>query len=190
MTAHETAAQAFAQKVLKKFSTATVSEFRGEQTVVVKLAELRSVMEFCRRELEMDFLIDVSSVDNMGSEPRFEIVYEVAKVDDSVHVRIKAAVPEGEEVHTVSDLWATADWHEREVYDMMGIRFTNHPNLRRILMWEGYPYHPLRKEFPLAGIPTEMPDVAASDTAPMAGGPFVTSSGATSRVKAEPRARS
>ena len=96
---------------------------------------------------------------------------------------------EGEEVPTVSDLWATANWHEREVYDMMGIRFTDHPDLRRILMWEGYPYHPLRKEFPLAGKPTEMPDVAFTDVAPMAGGPFVTSAGADSRVKAEPRAR-
>ncbi len=75
----------------------------------------------------------------------------------------------------VTDLWATADWHEREVFDMMGIRFTGHPDLRRILMWEGYPFHPLRKDFPLVGKDSDTPDVAFSRAAPLAGGPFVTS---------------
>ena len=193
MTAHVTAAQEAAQKVQEKFPSVSIFEFRGEQSVTVPLVELRAVMEFCRHAMKFDFLIDVSSVDNMGEEPRFMMVYEVAKVDDSVHLRIKAAVSEQEAedsaVPTVSDLWATADWHEREVYDMMGIRFAKHPDLRRILMWEGYPYHPLRKEFPLAGKPSEMPDVAFSGVAPMADGPFVTSAGADSRIKAEPRAR-
>ena len=138
--------------------------------------------------LGYDFLLDVSSVDNMGEDPRFEIVYELATVDDRKHLRIKAPVAEGEEVPTVVDLWKTANWHEREVYDMMGLRFTGHPNLKRILMWEGYPYHPLRKEFPLAGKPSEMPDVAFSGIAPLEGGPFVTSPG-TDRVSGEPRAK-
>lgn len=182
-------AQEAAHKVLENFPASQTLEFRGEHTVTVKLDELRAVMEYCREELKLNFLIDASSVDNMGSEPRFEMVYELAKVDDSVHLRVKAQVAEGTEVPTVSDLWATADWHEREVYDMMGIRFADHPDLRRILMWEGYPYHPLRKEFPLAGKPSEMPDVAFTGEAPMADGPFVTSAGAGSRVKAEPRAR-
>ena len=71
----------------------------------------------------------------------------------------------------------------------MGIRFSGHPNLRRILMWEGYPYHPLRKEFPLAGKATAIPDVAFSDEAPLEGGPFVTPTGAPNRVLGEPRAR-
>src|SRR5439155_209310 len=77
-------------------------------------------------------------------------------------------------VDTVSDIWPTADWHEREIYDMMGIRFNNHPDLRRILMWDGYPFFPLRKDFPLEGLPSEMPDVAFTSAAPMEGGPCVT----------------
>ena len=70
----------------------------------------------------------------------------------AVHLRLKLRVSEdAETVDTVSDIWPTANWHEREIYDMMGLRFKGHPDLRRILMWEGYPYFPLRKEFPLAG---------------------------------------
>ena len=163
-------------------------EFRGEHTVVVKLEALKEMLKFCRKRLDYEFLLDLSSVDNMGEDPRFVVVYELATLDDSKHLRVKAAVGEDEEVPTVSDLWATANWHEREVYDMMGIRFKGHPDLRRILMWEGYPYYPLRKEFPLAGKPSEMPDVAFSGIAPLEGGPFVTSPG-TDRVSGEPRAK-
>ena len=166
----------------------SVNEFRGEHTVVVQLAALKDVLTHCREALGYNFLIDVSSVDNMGEDPRFEIVYELATLDDSKHLRVKAPVGEEEEVPTVTDLWKTADWHEREVYDMMGLRFTDHPNLKRILMWEGYPYYPLRKEFPLAGKPSEMPDVAFSGVAPLEGGPFVTSPG-SDRVSGEPRAK-
>ena len=182
-------AQQAAEKVLKKFEAATTLEFRDEHTVTVTPGDFRKVMEFCKNDLDLVFLLDASSVDNTGEEPRFALVYELATLDDSVHLRVKTNIAEGEEIPTVSDLWATADWHEREIWDMMGIRFTDHPDLRRILMWEGYPYHPLRKEFPLAGKPSEMPDVAFSDKAPLEGGPFVTSAGAGSRVKAEPRAR-
>ncbi|MFK7910366.1 MAG: NADH-quinone oxidoreductase subunit C [Akkermansiaceae bacterium] len=184
MTAKEAA-----EKVLKKFETATVLEFRDEQTVTVKPGDFRAVMEFCKDDLNLEFLLDASSVDNTGDDPRFALVYELATLDDSIHLRVKTNIAEGEEIPTVSDLWATADWHEREIWDMMGIKFSGHPDLRRILMWEGYPYHPLRKEFPLAGKPSEMPDVAFTGEAPLEGGPFVTSAGAGSRVEAEPRAK-
>ena len=131
--------------------------------------------KFCRDELSFDYLLDITSVDNFGEEPRFEIVYELYSMTLAVHLRLKLRVSEDEgEVATVSDIWPTANWHEREIYDMMGLRFTGHPDLRRILMWEGYPYFPLRKEFPVEGLPSDMPDVAFSSAAPLEGGPFVT----------------
>ncbi len=164
-------------------------EFRGEHTVVIKKEALRAVMLYCRDHLDLNFLVDVCSVDHECVEPRFEVVYEIAKIDNSDRIRIKVPVAEDEEVATVSDIWATANWHEREVYDLMGIRFADHPNMKRILMWEGYPYHPLRKEFPLAGKPTDMPDAPRTGVAPMEGGPFVASVGGCGKAPSAPRAK-
>ncbi len=168
----------------------SVGEFRGETTIVIERSAIRDVSLFARDELAFDYLVDVSSVDNFGEDPRFEMVYELYSYKTLQHLRIKATVPEDDrEVDTVSDLWATADWHEREVFDMMGIEFKDHPDLRRILMWDGYPYFPLRKDFPLAGKSSEMPDVAFSDAAPLEGGPFVTSPTKSGSMKREPRSR-
>jgi len=133
-------------------------EFRHETTFSIQPEDLREVAKFCRDELSFDYLIDISSVDNFGDEPR-------------------------------SDIWPTADWHEREIYDMMGIHFNNHPDLRRILMWDGYPFFPLRKDFPLEGLPSEMPDVAFTSAAPMEGGPFVTQPSTATAKDREPRAK-
>lgn len=175
----------------EKFTTAVTGtgEFRGEHTLNVTLASLRPLLKYCRDELGFDYLVDVSSVDHLGQEPRFEMVYELYGYSHLQHLRVKSRVSEDEEVPTVSDLWATANWHEREVYDLMGISFEGHPDLRRILMWEGYPFHPLRKEFPLAGKPSEMPDVAFTGVAPLEGGPFVTSADAEDTISGEPRAK-
>lgn len=165
-------------------------EFRGESTFVILPADLREVAKFCKDELSFDYLIDISSVDNFGEEPRFEIVYELYSMTLATHLRLKLRVSEDEgEVATVSDIWPTANWHEREIFDMMGIRFEGHPDLRRILMWDGYPYFPLRKEFPLEGLPSDMPDVAFSESAPLEGGPFVTSPSTATAKDREPRAR-
>ena len=165
-------------------------EFRGESTFVILPTDLREVAQFCKDELSFDYLVDITSVDNFGDEPRFEIVYELYSMTLAIHLRLKLRVSEDRgEVPTVSDLWPTANWHEREIFDMMGIRFADHPDLRRILMWDGYPYFPLRKEFPLEGLPSEMPDVAFSESAPLEGGPFVTSPSTATAKDREPRAR-
>jgi NADH-quinone oxidoreductase subunit C len=129
------------------------TEFRGELTLSLQPDSLRPVCEFCRDELGFDFLLDISSIDNFEHEPRYEAVYELYSLTDNLHLRLKTAAVGDDEpaLPTVCDLWPTANWHEREAWDMMGIRFTGHPDLRRIIMWEGYPYHPLRKDFPLEG---------------------------------------
>ncbi len=165
--------------------------FRGEITLhVLDAGQIADVCAFAKRELGFDFLVDVSSVDNYGEEPRFTVVYELYGYGHRCHVRLKAAVSENEpELPTVTGVWKTADWHEREIYDMMGIRFRGHPDLRRILMWEGYPYFPLRKDFPLAGKASEIPDVAFTQPAPLEGGPFVTIAGGNDTIAREPRVR-
>ena len=165
-------------------------EFRGETTLVIPAADLREIARFCRDEHSFDYLLDITSVDNFGDEPRFEMVYELYSMSLAVHLRLKIRLSEADgDVPTVSDIWPTANWHEREVFDMMGIRFADHPDLRRILMWEGYPYFPLRKEFPLEGLPSNMPDVAFSESAPLEGGPFVTMPSTATTKDREPRAR-
>lgn len=165
------------------------TEFRGETTLSVLLEALPKALSLCKEKLGYELLLDISSLDHFGDDPRFEVVYELASLDDMRHLRLKAKVSEDESVPTAIHLWKAADWHEREVWDMMGIRFSGHPNLKRILMWEGYPFFPLRKDFPLSGRPTDMPDVAFTGIAPLEGGPFVTAPGGETVAKREPRAR-
>ena len=166
------------------------SRFRDECTLRIQASALRDICLHARDTLGFNYLIDLSSVDHFGNEPRYEVVYELYSMKDCGHLRLKISVSEDDcTVPTVSDIWPTADWHEREVYDMMGIQFSNHPDLRRILMWDGYPYHPLRKDFPLQGKQSDLPGVAFTEPAPLAGGPFVTvPTEGTTQVR-EPRAR-
>jgi len=166
------------------------TEFRGETSFTVATGDLREVAKFCRDQVSFDYLLDITSIDNFGEEPRFEIVYHLYSMPHAVHVRLKLKVSdEIGRVDTVSDIWSTANWHEREIYDMMGIKFNGHPDLRRILMWDGYPFFPLRKDFPLAGLPSEMPDVAFTKVTPLEGGPFVTVPSTAGSKDREPRAR-
>src|SRR5881392_1360340 len=165
-------------------------EFRGETTCTIAAADLREIAKFCRDELSFDYLIDITSIDNSSEEPRFEIVYELYSMSLGAHLRLKLRVSEDAgAVDTVSDIWPTANWHEREIYDMMGMKFNGHPDLRRILMWDGYPFFPLRKEFPLEGLTSEMPDVAFTKVTPLEGGPFVTVPSTATSKDREPRAR-
>ncbi len=163
--------------------------FRGEHTIILDLEAIPHVCRFCRDELSFDYLVDITSVDNFGEDPRFELVYELYTMTHGIHLRLKARIAEDVEAATVTDIWRTADWHEREIYDMMGIRFAGHPDLRRILMWEGYPYHPLRKDFPLEGKPSAVPDVAFTEPVPLAGGPFASAPSSGTVQEREPRSR-
>jgi NADH-quinone oxidoreductase subunit C len=176
--------KSFGEKLRRKI------EFRGETSFTITAGDLREIAQFCRDQLSFDYLLDITSIDNFGEEPRFEIVYHVYSMPNAFHLRLKLKISEDiGAVDTVSDVWPTANWHEREIYDMMGIKFNGHPDLRRILMWDGYPYFPLRKDFPLAGLPSEMPDVAFTKVTPLEGGPFVTVPSTAGSKDREPRAR-
>jgi NADH-quinone oxidoreductase subunit C len=134
---------------------AEVREFRGELTAVVPQEHLRRVAAYLRSEtgLEFDFLSDISAVDRFPMEPRFELNYHLLSLVNRQRLNLLARVHGGVHpvVDTVTTVWPTADWHEREIFDLFGVRFEGHPDLRRILMpddWEGYP---LRKDYPVEG---------------------------------------
>ena len=152
-------------------------EFRAEWMVEVDRDIIRAAAAYLKREQGLNFLVDISSVDHMGDEPRYEIVYEFAALggpNDQQHLRVKTRVSEDDaSLDSIVSVFQGADWHEREIFDMMGIRFNDHPDLRRILMWDSYPFHPLRKDFPLEGIPSDAPGEGFSFIAPLEGGPFV-----------------
>lgn len=150
-----------------------------------------------RGDLGFDILSDATCIDWYTESPRFSAVYHVFSSESHQYLRIVVAIPDDENpsVPSVTGVWAAADWHEREAFDMFGVRFENHPDLRRILMWDDYPWHPLRKEFPLAGHHTELPDQEVREVtetpvipAPMDGGPFVSGEHAGQMSKNEPRA--
>jgi NADH-quinone oxidoreductase subunit C len=182
-----------AQKLEAQFSDSLAApvEFRGE--VTLKLLEAERIAALCgqaKEDLGFNYLVDITSIDNYGEDPRFTVVYHLYGYGHRCHLRIKTDVSEEKsELPTVTSVWKTADWHEREIYDMMGIRFRGHPDLRRILMWEGYPYFPLRKDFPLAGKSSDVPEVGFTETIPLEGGPFVTIAGGKDTIAREPRVR-
>ena len=180
------------EKIEAKFQNNILlkNSFRDELSLTVTKDSLIEIMTFCKKDLGFDYLVDLTAVDNLGVNPRYEVVYELYSYSNSCHLRIKVGVDESErEVPSVVSLWPTANWHEREAFDMIGVTFSDHPDMRRILMWEGYPYYPLRKDFPLAGKTSDMPDVAFSEPVPLEGGPFVTSPSSATTDKREPRSR-
>jgi NADH-quinone oxidoreductase subunit C len=123
----------------------------GDATAVVDRAGALDVLRLLRDdpELEFDMLIDLTAVDHLPREPRFEVVYHLYSVSINHRLRVKVRVPEGQpEVDSATDLWSSANWMEREVWDLYGIRFAGHPDPRRLLLYEEFEGHPLRKDYP------------------------------------------
>lgn len=176
-------APAFAASLKTQFPNLTDRASLDVPAFNVPAPEVLSVLAYLRDECGFELLADLTAIDwAPGASPRFTVVYHLLATGRAEYVRIAADCLSDDEpaMPTATGIWPGADWHERECFDLMGVKFTGHPDLRRILMWDGYPYHPLRKDFPLAGLPTELPDaeIAAVSgarvlAAPMAGGPFV-----------------
>ncbi|RME64525.1 MAG: NADH-quinone oxidoreductase subunit C [Nitrospirae bacterium] len=132
-----------------------IKEFRGQVSVTVKRDRILEIMRFLKEtpELDFDLLKDLCGVDYLGKKDvRFEVVYTLYSLKHKHMIRIKAEVPESDcEIDSVVPIWRGADWHEREAYDLFGIAFRGHPDLRRILLPENWEGHPLRKDYPVAG---------------------------------------
>ena len=128
--------------------------FRGETSLTVDREAVVALCECLRDEeaLAFDFLADLCGVDRHPADPRFEVVYHLYSVRHGHRLRLRVPVGEADPVvDSVTGVWETADWHERECFDLFGIRFLNHPDLRRILLPDDFEGHPLRKDFPLEG---------------------------------------
>ncbi|MGD0230123.1 MAG: NADH-quinone oxidoreductase subunit C [Syntrophorhabdales bacterium] len=145
------------RRLTEKFGSAlTVEEPVGrdhQAAVVVPKERLRDVLLFMKTDeaLLYTMMTDLFAVDHYGDAPRFEIVYLMSSVTLKDRLAVKVRAGDGEPVPTVSDMWRAAEWLEREAYDMFGLPFENHPDLRRILMVEDFEGYPLRKDFPIEG---------------------------------------
>ena len=124
--------------------------FRGDETAVIRKEALLKASAFLRDGLGFDFLMDLTAADYLPREPRFELVCHFYSSKHNYRLRLKCPV-EGADplVDSLTGVWAGANWFEREAYDMFGIKFRGHPDLRRILMYDGFEGHPLRKDYPL-----------------------------------------
>jgi NADH-quinone oxidoreductase subunit C len=135
-------------------SILAIHSYRGDDTAVIRPEALLAVATFLKQDPDLDynFLMDLTAVDylKMNKKPRFEVVYHFVSASKKHRVRLKVpAEAENPEVDSLVSLWAGANWFEREVWDMFGIRFRGHPNLKRILMYEEFEGHPLRKDYPI-----------------------------------------
>jgi NADH-quinone oxidoreductase subunit C len=128
-----------------------ISNSLDQITVVIDPVAISDLALFLKHELGFDRLSSVTAVDWWPVTPRFEVVYHLHSIKNNKRLRLKAQLSEGQELDSVTPVWKTANWYEREVFDLFGIPFRNHPNLERIMMpadWEG---HPLRKDYPVHG---------------------------------------
>lgn len=141
-------------KLKEKFPASIVdlAECRGQVSITVNKKDIVAVCQFLKEALRYNLLTDVTAVDYLGRDPRFVVVYNMYSIPNKDRLLVKAAVDENDcVIDTVSGLWSSANWLEREVWDLFGITFANHPDLRRILMTDDWVGHPLRKDYPLQG---------------------------------------
>lgn len=148
-------AEFVAENLRRSFGDAIerVTDDRGDLTVWVDRSRVHDLLEHCKRDPELDFsfCMDVTAVDHLplGAQPRFAVVYHLYSLSTGKRLRVKTGVPEHDPVvATAVDVWKSTDWFEREVYDMFGIRFEGHPNMKRILCHTDFRGHALRKDYP------------------------------------------
>lgn len=135
-----------------------VETYAGEDTVFVEKERIREVSRYLREELGFTYFADLGGIDRFEETDRYEVFYNVISLERQKRIRLKVRVDEDDmHVPSVVSVWKAANWNEREAYDMFGFIFDGHPDLRRMYMPEDFEYHPLRKEFPLLGVPGSLP---------------------------------
>ena len=166
-------AELIPQKLKNKFPDTNfeVRKYRGELTILFNKKYIVEVCKFIKTDPELEFILceDITAVDwatwpadRQGKKNRFTMVYHIFSLKNKFRIRLETDIDESDDkdrwsIDSVSSIWRTANWQEREVYDMYGITFNNHPDLRRVYMPEEFEYYPLRKDFPLMGIPGSLP---------------------------------
>jgi len=128
--------------------------FAGQVTVTVPREKILDVARHLKEAEDFRYCVDVTAVDWWKREPRFDVVYHFYSFSKNERIRVKLAAAEGETVPSIANLYLASNWSEREIFDLYGIVFEGHPDLRRILTWDGFQGHPMRKDFPLEGIDT------------------------------------
>jgi len=151
------------KRLKEKFpnSILEVTTFRGEVTVTVSKGEVFEICKFLHSDPDLQYhlLTDLCGLDFFPETPRFGVVYLLYSVKKNLRLRVKTKVGERESISSVESIWKVANWYEREAYDLFGITFENHPDLRRIMLWDGYEGHPLRKDYPVEGPDFDKPFV-------------------------------
>ncbi len=151
------------KKLKEKFmnSILDVTTFRGEVTVTVSKGEILEISKFLHSDPDLQYrlLTDLCGLDFFPQTPRFGVVYLLYSMKSNHRLRVKTRVGETESIPSVESIWKVANWYEREAYDLFGIPFENHPDLRRILLWDGYDGYPLRKDYPAEGPDFDKPFV-------------------------------
>lgn len=142
------------KKLTEKFPESIIEthSFRNDDTAIIKKDDIVKVATFLRDDpgLLFNFMMDLTAVDYFGKDPRFEVVYHLYSLNYNTRIRIKAKVSESDcAIDSITSIWISADWFEREAFDLYGIHFKGHPNLKRILMYEDFKGHPLRKDYPI-----------------------------------------
>ena len=132
----------------------SAKSFAGQVTVVVQKDAIARVARHLKDAEDFKYCVDVTAVDWKTRTPRFDVVYHFYSFSKNARIRVKCAAADGEDVPSIAAVFLAANWCERETWDMFGIPFSGHPDLRRILTWDGFKGHPLRKDFPLEGIDT------------------------------------
>ena len=150
------------EKVKEKFgeSVEEISDFRDDLCITIKKDRIVNLGKFLKEDPDLQFIMckDVTAIDWATRKKRFTAVYHIYSLQLNYTLRLKSNIDDDPPtIETVSSVWQSANWYERETWDMYGIKFVNHPDLRRMYMPEGFEYHPLKKDFPVLGIPGSLP---------------------------------